>query len=65
MIHNEMIDKHWETADPENMKVLVSAIPTLEVEPEDIANAVLWLCSDDSRYFTGNQVRIDAGANLR
>jgi NAD(P)-dependent dehydrogenase (short-subunit alcohol dehydrogenase family) len=31
----------------------------------DIVGAVLWLCSDDSRYFTGNQVRIDAGANLR
>jgi SDR family mycofactocin-dependent oxidoreductase len=65
MIHNDMIARHWETADPEDSNVLVSAIPVLEVEPEDIANAVLWLCSDDSRYFTGNQVRIDAGANLR
>jgi SDR family mycofactocin-dependent oxidoreductase len=65
MIHNDMIARHWETADPEDSSVLVSAIPVLEVEPEDIANAVLWLCSDDSRYFTGNQVRIDAGANLR
>jgi SDR family mycofactocin-dependent oxidoreductase len=65
MIHNDMIARHWETADPEDSNVLVSAIPVLEVEPEDIANAVLWLCSDESRYFTGNQVRIDAGANLR
>jgi SDR family mycofactocin-dependent oxidoreductase len=65
MIHNDMIAKHWETADPEDSNVLVSAIPVLEVEPEDIANAALWLCSDESRYFTGNQVRIDAGANLR
>lgn len=65
MIHNDMIARHWETADPEDSNVLISAIPVLEVEPEDIANAVLWLCSDDSRYFTGNQVRIDAGANLR
>jgi SDR family mycofactocin-dependent oxidoreductase len=65
MIHNEMIERHWQSADPEDMKVLVSAIPVLEVEPEDIAAAVAWLCSDDSRYFTGNEVRIDAGANLR
>jgi SDR family mycofactocin-dependent oxidoreductase len=65
MIHNDMIAKHWETADPENMQVLVSAIPVMEVEPEDISAAVLWLCTDDSRYFTGNTVRIDAGANLR
>jgi SDR family mycofactocin-dependent oxidoreductase len=65
MIHNEMIERHWATADPENMQVLVSAIPVIEVEPEDISAAVAWLCSDDSRYFTGNEVRIDAGANLR
>jgi SDR family mycofactocin-dependent oxidoreductase len=65
MIHNEMIDRHWEHADPEDMNVLVSAIPVAEVEPEDISAAVLWLCMDDSRYFTGNEVRIDAGANLR
>ena len=65
MIHNEMIDRHWEHADPADMSVLTSAIPVLEVEPEDISAAVLWLCSDDSRYFTGNQMRIDAGANLR
>jgi SDR family mycofactocin-dependent oxidoreductase len=65
MIHNDMMTRHWETANPEDTKVLVSAIPVAEVEPEDIANAALWLCSDDSRYFTGNKVRIDAGANLR
>ena len=65
MIHNEMIERHWATADPENMQVLVSAIPVMEVEPEDISAAVAWLCSNDSRYFTGNEVRIDAGANLR
>ena len=65
MIHNDMIAKHWETANPEDSNVLISAIPVMEVQPEDIANAALWLCSDDSRYFTGNAVRIDAGANLR
>lgn len=65
MIHNDMMARYWETANPEDTKVLTSAIPVMAVEPEDIANAALWLCSDDSRYFTGNAVRIDAGANLR
>jgi SDR family mycofactocin-dependent oxidoreductase len=65
MINNEMLAKHWETANPEDRNALVNAIPVDAVEPEDIANAVLWLCSDDSRYFTGNEVRIDAGASLR
>ncbi|MFD7205505.1 mycofactocin-coupled SDR family oxidoreductase [Streptomyces sp. NPDC059893] len=32
------------------------------VEPEDIAAAVLFLVSDESRYVTGQQLRVDAGA---
>src|ERR1700722_12740913 len=32
------------------------------VDPVDIANAVLWLCSEESRYYTGNAMRLDAGA---
>jgi SDR family mycofactocin-dependent oxidoreductase len=65
MIHNDMMARHFETADPEDGLALVNAIPVDAVEPEDIAAAAFWLCSDDSRYFTGNEVRIDAGANLR
>ena len=29
--------------------------------PEDIANAVVWLCSDAARYVTGTQLTVDAG----
>jgi SDR family mycofactocin-dependent oxidoreductase len=65
MIHNDMMARHFETADPEDSLALVNAIPVDAVEPEDIAAAAFWLCSDDSRYFTGNEVRVDAGANLR
>lgn len=32
------------------------------VEPRDIADAVLFLVSDESRYITGTQLRVDAGA---
>ncbi|QHN25091.1 mycofactocin-coupled SDR family oxidoreductase [Gordonia pseudamarae] len=31
------------------------------VEPQDISNAVIFLASEDSRYITGMQLRIDAG----
>jgi SDR family mycofactocin-dependent oxidoreductase len=65
MINNDMMAKYWEISDPRDREVLVNVIPVDTVEPEDIANAVFWLCSDGSKYYTGNQLRIDAGANLR
>lgn len=65
MIHNEMIDTYHTSADLEDRQVLINAIPVSAVEPEDISNMMLWLCSDESRYFTGNAVRVDAGASLR
>jgi SDR family mycofactocin-dependent oxidoreductase len=35
------------------------------VEPEDIAQTVLYLVSDESRYVTGMQMRVDAGGYVR
>lgn len=65
MILNPVLDEHFQSAHPEDLQVLVSALPTRTVQPEDVTNMVLWLCSDEARYFTGNVVRVDAGASLR
>ncbi|MET7680466.1 mycofactocin-coupled SDR family oxidoreductase [Streptomyces sp. NPDC005423] len=35
------------------------------VEPEDIADTVLFLVSDESRYITGQQLRVDAGGYVK
>jgi len=32
-----------------------------ELAPEDIARAVLWLVSDESRCITGNMITVDGG----
>jgi NAD(P)-dependent dehydrogenase (short-subunit alcohol dehydrogenase family) len=40
-------------------------MPLPWVEPVDIANAVLWLASDESRYVTGLALPIDAGCMLK
>jgi len=37
------------------------AMPIPYVEPVDISNAVLFLASDEARYITGMQLRVDAG----
>jgi NAD(P)-dependent dehydrogenase (short-subunit alcohol dehydrogenase family) len=65
MIDNDMCRDRFATANPEDLKALVNAIPVDAVETADIANAVAWLCSDESRYYTGSAMRIDAGASLR
>lgn len=39
-------------------------MPIPYVEPVDISNAVLFLASDEARYVTGLQLKVDAGALL-
>ncbi|KAA9155377.1 mycofactocin-coupled SDR family oxidoreductase [Amycolatopsis acidicola] len=41
------------------------AMPVPYVEPVDISNAVLFLASDEARYVTGVQLRVDAGGYLK
>jgi SDR family mycofactocin-dependent oxidoreductase len=41
------------------------AMPIPWVEPLDISNAVLFLASDEARYVTGMQLRVDAGGYLK
>jgi SDR family mycofactocin-dependent oxidoreductase len=65
MVDNDMVRDRFANADREDVLTLVNAIPVDFVEAEDIANAVLFLCSDESRYFTGSALRVDAGSSLR
>ena len=43
----------------------MQTMPVPYVDPRDISNAVLFLASDESRYVTGLQFKVDAGATLR
>jgi len=43
----------------------INALPVPWVEPEDIANAVLFLASEESRYVTGTELKVDAGFDLK
>lgn len=41
------------------------AMPVPYIEAVDISNAVLFLASDEARYITGMQLRVDAGGYLK
>jgi SDR family mycofactocin-dependent oxidoreductase len=47
---------------PEFVEAMRNALPVPMVEPEDISNAILYLCSDAGRYVTGAAMPVDAGA---
>lgn len=49
----------------EDQQVWKNALPEQQMQPEEIAAAVAWLCSDDSRFYTGSQLVIDGGMHLR
>jgi SDR family mycofactocin-dependent oxidoreductase len=52
-------------ADAELAFGVQQAMPIPYVEAADISNAVLFLASDEARYITGMQLRVDAGGYLK
>lgn len=72
LIHNELIYKMHrpDLENPTRAEVEVAfqtfqAMPIPYVEPTDIANLAVFLASDESRYITGQQIRVDAGSMLK
>ena len=50
---------------PDLAPLFQNALPVTMVEGIDISNAVLYLVSDESRYVTGLEFKVDAGVTLR
>jgi SDR family mycofactocin-dependent oxidoreductase len=57
--------EHPTRQDAEPAFAVQQAMPIPYVEPGDISNAVLFLASDEARYITGTQLRVDAGGYLK
>jgi SDR family mycofactocin-dependent oxidoreductase len=51
--------------DVEPAFTMFQAMPIPYVDPVDISNLVLFLASAESRYITGQQIRVDAGSLLK
>jgi enoyl-[acyl-carrier-protein] reductase (NADH) len=41
------------------------ALPVPWVEVSDISNAMVFLCSDEARYITGETLAVAAGSNAK
>jgi NAD(P)-dependent dehydrogenase (short-subunit alcohol dehydrogenase family) len=44
------------------MKMLTPFLPSWVAQPEDIADAVCWLASDESRLVTAQAISVDQGS---
>src|SRR5262245_2695515 len=51
--------------DAEPLFTIFQAMPIPYIEPVDMANLGVFLASDESRYITGQQIRVDAGSLLK
>jgi SDR family mycofactocin-dependent oxidoreductase len=50
---------------PDLVPIFLNALPAPLIEPADVSNAVLFLVSDESRYVTGLEFKVDAGVTIR
>lgn len=47
---------------PGLMQMVTPFLPDYIAEPEDIADAAVWLASDESRFVTASRVAVDLGS---
>ncbi len=58
VIHTPMLDRFTQGSE----EAMVAQVPMGRVgRPEEIAETVLWLCSDHSSYITGQNITVDGG----
>ncbi|WP_225336092.1 glucose 1-dehydrogenase [Halomicrobium urmianum] len=52
--------------DPESTEQTIAGIPASRLgQPEEIASAVVWLCSEDASYVTGQPLPVDGGYSIQ
>lgn len=54
----DLITERAETIGP----VFMNTLPVEFIQPEDVSNAVAFLASDDAKFITGMQLKVDAGS---
>jgi len=65
LVETEMSNKMLEKLSEESRKSIIDIHPLGLGKPEDIANACVFLLSDDSRWITGTKLIVDGGYSAR
>ena len=66
LIWTPMVDRMVAAGQGEALKAMEKSIPMERVgRPEEVANVVLWLCSDAASYIVGQAISVDGGLVLR
>jgi SDR family mycofactocin-dependent oxidoreductase len=72
MCHNDQIFRAFlPTVDSPTQEQIVEvftgvhALPIPWVEPEDVSKAIIFLTSDDARYITGTELKVDGGFTIK
>ncbi|MFE6821321.1 SDR family oxidoreductase [Streptomyces sp. NPDC057690] len=62
LVRTEMARFVWEPGEKE----MAAALPLGRIgEPQDVARAVVWLCSEEAKWITGADLLVDGGTRVR
>lgn len=66
VIHTPMVDKMMADGQQDVLDAMIATVPSKRLgKPEEIANAVVWLCSDSASFVVGHTMVADGGYSIQ
>jgi len=66
IIHTPMVDRMMEGGQQDVLDAMIATVPAKRLgQPEEIANAVVWLCSDAASFIIGHTLVADGGYSIQ
>ncbi len=66
VFHTPMVDKMMADGQQDVLDAMIATVPSKRLgKPEEIANAVVWLCSDSASFVVGHTMVADGGYSIQ